>query len=166
MIDKDILFSVSPETAALVDVLKAVPYGEMISYQEIAIKAGAFKPSHLASARNIVARDNGAVFAAVRGIGLRRLTSDEAHNVGANARSSIRRKANRSIKMMLGLVRNNNSMDDNSRKRISAEIAHNGLLAHMARDAVQEKIAASPILADHARADARLYNALMKESAT
>lgn len=157
-------FDVSPVTAALVDVLAKVPFGSQIAYETLLSQTGAADLKNLPSARRIAARDHSAVFTAVRGVGLMRVKAEDAALIGQNGRHKIRRAAIKSVKEMTSLVRGNNHIGDDVRRRISSEIAHNGLLAHLSTDKVADTIHDKPIIADKGRADARLFAALTKEN--
>lgn len=159
-----VTFDVSPVTALMVETLVKTPYGGQITYAQLQDAAGVDHMTNLASARRIAARDHGAVFTSIRGVGLMRLKAEDAALVGQNSRHKIRRAATKSVKEMTSMIRGNNDLTDENRRKISAEIAHNGLLAHLSTHSAHDKIAANPILADGARADARLFNNLMKEN--
>lgn len=153
-------FNISPVTALLVDHLSKVPFGGQIAYADL--------PPHdvgnLQSARRILVRDYGAVFAPVRGFGLRRLNADEASVIGKNQRRKIRKSAHKAVKEMTAMVAKTNDLTDAQRLEVSREIAHNGLLGYLATERTAEIIKQKPILADTARADVRLLNALIKDA--
>lgn len=162
--NETITFDVTPTTALMVEALVNTPYGGQITYTELQQASGVDQLTNLYSARRIAARDHGAVFTSIRGVGLLRLKAEDAALVGQNSRHKIRRAATKSVKEMTSMIRGNNDLNDDARRKIGAEIAHNGLLAHLSTHTAHDKIAANPILADHARADARLMNAFMKEN--
>jgi hypothetical protein len=131
-------FTLSPETRLLVETLHKVPLGAEIAYADLTAALGldVTGPARAAlnTARRILERDEGAVFVACRRTGLRRLTPEEAPDIGANGRRKIRRTANRSLRAMQRLAATSNGLDPDAQRRLNAEITASGLLAKITED--------------------------------
>lgn len=132
--------TLSPETDAVLQLLKAIPLGGEVTYRRLSdacgrdvTKAGR---STLASARDIALR-SGVAFTSIRKVGLRRITVDEAPGIGATARSRIVSTSRRGIKAMRAIVTASNGASPETSRRLSSEIAALGLLAEAAQDSVQ-----------------------------
>lgn len=131
-------FTLSPETRLLVETLHKVPIGAEITYADLSAALGldVTGPARgtLNTARRILERDEGAVFVACRGTGLRRLKPEEAPDIGATGRRKIRRTAKRSLRAMQRLAATSNGLDPEAQRRLNAEITANGLLAKITED--------------------------------
>lgn len=138
--------TLSPETEALLAALKSVPLGGEISYRTLSAAVG--RPvngparSSLNSARRIALRELGVAFTAVRGVGLRRITADEAPGMGATARSRIRSTAKRATRGIRAVVAASNGVSPEVQRRVSAEISALGLLAEVASEPAQKAFSA------------------------
>lgn len=130
--------SLSPDTAILLDALRAVPYGQDISFAELTrllgrdVQRGA--RGHLSSALRIALRDDGAAFMSVRGVGYRRIAPDQAPEIGQAARRSLRRKSRQAVRAMTAVADASNGLSPEAARRLSAEISTHGLLAELASD--------------------------------
>jgi hypothetical protein len=93
-----------PDTRILVSILQKVQPDDTVGYAQLndAIGRDVQQAARyiLQSARNIAARDHGAVFGVISRVGLKRLTPAEVPAIGDSAMKSIRRKARRTMKHM------------------------------------------------------------------
>lgn len=132
--------SLSPETQALSDALRAVSLGATITYAALSESIGrdVTGPARatLVSARRIVLRDFGAVFEVKRAHGLRRLKPDEAPDIGSAARRKIRRTSSRAMKSMHSVVNASNGLSPEAGRKLSAEMSTHGLMVALAADKV------------------------------
>ena len=135
--------ALSPETAALHEALKLVPYGEMITYAALTAVIGRDvtkqAAARLQSARHIALRDDGAAFETIRKVGLRRVPADEASQIGSAARRKIRRASNRAVKGMVAVAKTSNGLAPDAQRKLAAEISTLGLMAELAGDKATEK---------------------------
>lgn len=137
----------SPETDALVQALLTVMLGETVSYDSLAQAAGITVESlhsRMGSARHIAQRDEGAVFQTMRGTGLRRLSPDDAAEIGKAARGSIRRTTGRTLKSMTALSQSGNGQSPEARRRTDNERAVIGTIHAFASPAVMKRVEAIP----------------------
>ena len=107
---------------------------EVISYEELNEVADADvqngKRYLLAAAVEKAEKRLGCLFAAVTGIGIRRLPADSTHMVGHGAIGSVRRKSKRAMKRMVRV--NSNQMSADGRQLASLKAAHLGLIYGLA----------------------------------
>lgn len=125
------------DTARLSEVLVAVPQGETVTLKALSRAIGRDVTrcrSLLYSAMKRVERESGVVFACVRTVGYRRLTSTELVKIGQTARSKIRRTARKGAKTIKYGAEKANDISDQDRLRLLSEQSALGLLEHMARD--------------------------------
>lgn len=134
--------TLSTETEILLRALKAVPLGSTITYRDLSAAIGrsvtAEARNKLASARAIALRDNGIGFTSERGVGLRRITVEEAPGMGAVARGRIRSTARRASAAIRSVVAASNGASPEAARRISSEIAVLGLIAEAASEPMQK----------------------------
>tara|TARA_R110000868_G_C10969754_1_gene769590 strand:+ start:1030 stop:1524 length:495 start_codon:yes stop_codon:yes gene_type:complete len=125
------------DTRIIADCLAATPHGALVTKGEISDAIGR-EIDHcvwlLYSAIRIVERENGAVFACVRGKGYRRLTAEELARIGQTARARIRGTARRGMKSMTAGVSAINDLAPDLMRKVLAEQSSLGLLEHIARD--------------------------------
>lgn len=130
--------TISLETAALIEALTAVPLGETATYAALSKAIGrdvaTAARSSLTSARNIAAREHGAVFVPIRGLGLRRLPPEEAPEIGAAGRRKVRRAARNATRTMLRLAEASNGLPPEAQRKLAAEVAALGLIEHVSGD--------------------------------
>ncbi len=130
--------TISLETAALIEALTAVPLGATATYADLSRAVGrdvtTLARSGLASARRIAAREHGAVFVPVRGLGLRRLPPEEAPEIGAAGRRKVRRAARNATRTMLRLAESSNGLPPEAQRKLAAEVAALGLIEHVSGD--------------------------------
>ena len=130
--------SISPDTAALCEALRKVPYGQEITFAALSqiigrdVKVNA--RHNLAGALRIVLRDHGAAFQSIRGVGYKRLHSDDAPEIGTAARRKQRRTSQRAVSAMAAVARTSNGLTPEAQRRLSAEISTHGLLIEIAAD--------------------------------
>lgn len=137
----------SPETDALVEAMLTVMLGETASYDSLAQAAGitlASLHSRMGSARNIAQRDHGAVFQTMRGTGLRRLSPDDAADIGKAARGSIRRTTGRTLKAMGALANSGNGQSPEARRRTDSERAVLGTIHAFTSANAMKRVEAIP----------------------
>jgi hypothetical protein len=127
----------SADAAALVDRLLAVSVGSTVTYADMSAAIGrdVRHCRHVAHAAFRVLRRDGVIFAAVRGVGYRRLeTGRIIETVGRDARRSIGRKASRASKALTAATRGINDLLPEQQRRLAAEVSALGLLAHLSRE--------------------------------
>lgn len=128
----------SPERAKIIEALsralESIPSGGMMSYASLKLAAPGFynNGDHwlLSRARDAVEKDQGCAFEMVRGIGIRRLLSDEIPDIGLYTIRSIRRKANRGKRRMVRV--NVNSLSATDQRRITGMSAMLGAISLIA----------------------------------
>lgn len=137
------VFQLSIETRQLADRLKEVPFGEFIGFQALTNVIGRDVrdvPHLLRSARGVAEREAGAVFGAVRGLGLQRLLIDQVPAVGANARRAIGRKARRATRTMGRAAIWANDMPNATKLQLIFEQSVLGLVQHTVRDSTVRRL--------------------------
>ena len=139
------MFPTSPSNSADVTAIKAVleslPHGGVASYGDLSAALGRdIRPARwlLLRARRELEKDTGALFAAVRGVGLKRLSPSDAPQVGADATARIRRHASRAHSR-LSLA--SNDMPDDARMRVAAYRSLFGTIAAISREKAVDAIA-------------------------
>lgn len=129
---------ISPDVAALVDTLKGVSPGSMVSYADLSAVVGRdLRKTHrwlLLRAITVAARDHGAVFANERGVGYARLTTEQLSDVGATARGRIRRTARLGAKRMRFGLSRANDVPPEAQRKINAELSALSLIEHISGD--------------------------------
>jgi hypothetical protein len=134
----------SPRTRALIDVLRLVPLGDVVTYATLSATLGEnvqkTAAQALASARRIVERDEGIVFQVVRKVGLRRIHADEAPDIGTAARRKMNRASRRAVQTMTRAAHASNGLSPDAQRRLSAEVSAHGLLQELTRDAAVDRL--------------------------
>lgn len=95
---------ISADSTAIAALLRAAKVGELVSYEAMSRAIGRDVSGHrgaISTARKIVLRENGAVFDAVRGEGMRRLNNSELVDSVDRVRMKIRRAAKRSANTLV-----------------------------------------------------------------
>jgi hypothetical protein len=107
------MFKSAPENAidvsALVVALKAVPIGETITYIALSDAIGRNIKAEfwlLHKARVVTEKETGSRFAAVRGVGIKKLPTAEIVGIGTNARRRIRNAAKVASARLVGISAN------------------------------------------------------------
>lgn len=137
----------SADTKAIITRLREMAIGELVTYDELSGIIGRDIQRNryiLDSARRNVEREDGAVFGIERGVGIRRMTADEAPNIGIQSRKSIRRKADRGAKRIERAVSRANDLPDDVARKAYGEIATLRLIEHTATERAQPKPKDSP----------------------
>jgi hypothetical protein len=130
-------FELSPDTRALADRLATVAYDAMITHDDLSRVIGRKISTcrHLLyAAMRLVRKEQGAIFASVRGVGYKRLTVAEAPSIGHTARKRIRaqsRRATRNISVMLSKP---NDVPNGVLLKANRELSVLGLLEIAAQD--------------------------------
>jgi hypothetical protein len=97
------IFEKSDDSKILTEHLSGAQVGEVVTYAELSRVVGKslseFR-SALASARRQVLREKGFVFGTEKGVGIRRLSSEEIIAASTSDRHAIRRKARRSLQKL------------------------------------------------------------------
>lgn len=145
-----IAIDIHEDTRIIRDMLMACSIGDTITLsamssairKDISRVRGVFY-----SASRITARESGAVFKVVRGVGYERIRPDELHKVGQRARVAIRRKARAGSRTITYGLAGANSIDPKAMARIMTEQASLGVLEHLARDRNLPKIDESSLKA-------------------
>lgn len=94
------IHSMADETRALIEAMKEAYVGQTFTYDQLSKIAGVRVNGTfpgLQTVRKRLLKDYGIVLAAVRGIGLKRLSDTEILSTGKGVRSSLRRKSSRSL---------------------------------------------------------------------
>jgi alkylated DNA nucleotide flippase Atl1 len=138
----DYIKEMAPETRIVIDRLKRMQIGDVVTYGELSAACG--KPVsgqtfNLATARRFLVKHNHMVFEAIRNVGLKRLDDTElATSASDKFVEKSRRHAKRSAQKMA-------CVEDYSRLSPAAQIAHTikisffGAIAYMARKGQLEK---------------------------
>lgn len=145
-------------TRQIADALIAVPYGGLITYDEmseIIHRDIRRKRAIIYSAMKVAQRESGALWKRVTRVGYCRLTSDEIPDVGQTARVGIRKKAHRSQKSILAAISVVNDLKPEVHRRSLIEMGVLGTLEHLSRDrnlpTLSEKATLPPSAAETAR---------------
>jgi hypothetical protein len=131
--------SLSPDTRALADRLVATQVGDTITFGQMSDAIGrdiAARRHLIPRAIAIAAREAGAIFGSIRGVGYRRLEPAEAHILGAHARQRLRRSTRRASDAILSAVTRANDLPEPAKLRAYAEVNALSLLRHLATDKV------------------------------
>lgn len=129
----------SPERAKIIELLAQalanIPMGATLPYGVFKSIASGFHNSVsdywlLSVAREKVEKDLGCAFETVRGVGIKRLTSDEIPNIGLSSIRRIRRTANRGKKRINRV--NQNSLTASEQRRVVGMSAMLGAIALIA----------------------------------
>lgn len=135
--------------AALERALSEIPIGGTRPYRELNTIAGINvqngRRDLLARAQKKAEQHMNALFASVRGVGIKRLVADETPQVGSVAIASIRRKAGKATKRMV--VVSSNSMNADARQNTALKLAHLNIL-HGLADNRKTTAFAAPATAD------------------
>lgn len=140
--------SISPDTRAIADLLKATSIGDTATFSAMSAAIGRdirARRHLIPRALTLASQEAGAVFGTLRGEGYRRLPAEDAHLLGAHARRRIRRTAKRTAELITSAATMANDLSDPARRRAFAEINALGLIRHLASDkAVSATHAAEP----------------------
>ena len=129
--------SLGAETRALVDLLTATPVGQVVTFASMstAIGRAITDRRHLIPrAMTIAAKESGAIFGGVRGIGYQRLAATDAHLLGHHTRRRMRNSAKRTTNAIVSAITHANNMPDGPKARAYAEVNALALIKHMATD--------------------------------
>ena len=132
----------SADTLAIMQRLKEASVGETVTLDDLSgvIGRDIRRHRHLVySALRVLLREDGMIFATVRGIGYQRVPADQAHEVGVETRRAIRRKARRSSRKIAHGISRANDLSDEALRKAHSEMATLGLMEHLARDKVQPR---------------------------
>ena len=144
----------NPEHAIIVDkiaeALAALPMGDTIAYAKLNELSGREVDGRyrylLVKATEAAEKQLGCVFECVRSVGVKRLNSSEAPEVGLAAIQAVRRRAKRGAKRLGRLSAN--SLSDTENKRV---IAYRAMLGAIATVADGRKVSTLAVVADPAR---------------
>jgi hypothetical protein len=128
---------ISPDVAALVEQLRAVPLGGTIHYAQLSAAIGRDVRRHrhlIDSARHIAERDHGAVFGNEINVGYTRLTVEQFPDLGSTARRRIRRASRKARKTLNYAGASVNDVPPSVQRKLNAEVSVLGLLEHLAAD--------------------------------
>lgn len=127
----------SAEVRALTDCFLATPIGGVVTYPEMteAIGADIMARRYLVMrAIKTALRENGAIFGAVTRVGYQRLSAEQAHTIGSNARARVRRTSRRAADAITRAIAVANDVSDEARGRAFAEISALQLIQHLTTD--------------------------------
>lgn len=137
-------FARHPDTDILYGRLRAAKVGELVTYEELskAIRRDVQNDARgqLDSARKIAARDDGADFDPVVGVGLKRLAPAEVVQSGSRDVRRIGRAARRAVAKQLRV--DVGQLDNDHRVKHSAHLAVFGALAQGSKAATVKRIEA------------------------
>jgi hypothetical protein len=136
---------ISPDVAALVDVLRETSPGATVSYADLtkAIGRDIREVQWLMnSAQRIAAREHGAIFANERTVGYTRLTTDQLPDVGSTARGKVQRASRKAAKFIRYGADRANDVRPETQRKINAEISALALIEHVAADKAAEPVKA------------------------
>lgn len=129
---------ISPDVAALVRRLIDSKPGDKVTYLDLNAAAGRDIQRTarwmFPRAVDVAARDHGALFANIKGVGYQRLAVEDAHMLGSTARSSIRRKARRAKKRIVSAVSRANYVEPEACRKANAEISILGVIEHLSKE--------------------------------
>lgn len=132
----------SIDTRVLVSVLNRVATGALLAYETLskAISRDVQGDSRavLSSARRIVQRDYGIVFACVSGVGLKRLSSADVVDQSSRHIEKSHRCAHRGIKELSSV--DTSQLTNDQAVSFSARVSHLGVIANMTTDRAIKKI--------------------------
>ena len=129
--------ALSPEVRALADALLSTPVGMDITHNDLSAAVGFDVRTRrylILRAIAVASREAGAIYSAVIGVGYRRLSADEAAQLGEHARKRIRSASGRVSKMIIRATEVANDMDPEARRNAMREVSVLGLLKHIATD--------------------------------
>lgn len=132
-----LVFNISHDVRAIVERLKAVPIGEIITKDQISAALGRDINRYywlLLSARKVVNDELGLVFETLPRVGFRHLPANETHKVGDTSRGRIRRIAKNANRVITNRMRTANDISNDERLRLIAEQSTLGLLEQASRD--------------------------------
>ena len=124
----------SIESQLLVDKLQTVKVGDVIPYSALSevisqpVQTGTGQ-GRLRTARNIMQREHGSVFEAVKGEGLKRMDSAGCVRVGTSYTQRIRRAAKRGLRKLL--CANTDELSNTEKTDYNATASHLGVLHHL-----------------------------------
>lgn len=128
---------ISPDVAAIVELLRATSPGATVKYGELTSAIGRDIREHrylMVSAQRIAARDHGAVFANELNVGYVRLTTDQLPDIGSTARAKVRRASRKAAKFIRYGVERANDVRPETGRKINAEISALALIEHVSAD--------------------------------
>jgi predicted transcriptional regulator len=133
-----LITELSADTRAIADLLLACPIGDTVSLASMSDAIGRDIRKHrhiIVTARRVVEREAGAVFASVRGIGYQRLDAERTVAVVAPAaRKHIARSAKRAARSINEATRRVNDLPVEVRRRAVHELGVLGIIEHAARE--------------------------------
>ena len=139
-------FSVSIETTALIEAIKKMQAGDVLTYRDLTKLIGQNVQDEvrhiLTSARRICQRDYQIVTDAVPNIGIRRLTDVEITTGGLQIFQRLRRAAKRGIDRITS-VTDFDALPDAEKIRHNATISALAIVRHMAKPKSVDRIAGS-----------------------
>lgn len=132
-----IVMELHHDTRIISQILADCSFGETITLEAITRTIGRdiLGCRHLLySAMRLVERDIGAVFCSVRGVGYRRISSDELAKVGQTSRSRIRGHARRGVRTISNGLAVANDISPTSLRDALREQSILGLVEHTSKD--------------------------------
>lgn len=130
----------SADVRALTDRLLATPVGQVATYAELseAIGADVLKRRYLVlAAIRAAARDAGALFSSVKGIGYKRVHIQDVYALGSRARQKVRRGTKRTADQITRALAFANDVPDEVRRKTNGEVNALQLLHHLSTDRAQ-----------------------------
>ena len=133
----NVMQTISADTRALVDLFAACSVGSTVTFGHMSDALGrSIKERRhlLPGALKIAARDYGAIFGSVRGVGYQRLAAEEAYVLGAHTRRRIRSSAKRTANAIVSAVEKANNLPEGAKARAYAEVNALHLVRHISAD--------------------------------
>lgn len=135
-------FELSADIRFLLQELRKVGIGDTASYETLSSAigktvSGTFSALHTAIRRLL--RDDGIVFANIRGVGFKRLDDEEIVRLGESETDATRRRARRTVRKLTA-VRDYSSMPAPAQLRHTALVSVNAMIADVTRDQSIKKV--------------------------
>lgn len=135
-------FELSADSRFLLQELRKVQVGETIGYDTLSTAIGRLVGGDFSSLQTAVRRllrDDGIVFANVRGVGFKRLDDADIVRLGESETDATRRRARRTVRKLTA-VRDYASLTPAMQLRHTALVSVNAMVADVTRDQSVKKI--------------------------
>jgi hypothetical protein len=138
--------TITLEVRIVVDLLLAVPIGEIVTYKQMttAISRPIQSCRHvLQRALSIAHNENGSLWACIHRQGYRRMAAEDAPLVGDRFRRRTRKAGRRASRQIAAALEHSNDVSAGARRKAYAEISTAGLLVYLAADRHVRHVVAS-----------------------
>src|SRR6266567_3800615 len=136
-------FSRSAQTVALIEALRTAPIGKVVNYDSLSdiIGENIVRCRHYLRSAIKALYDEGVPFGTVRGLGVKRLTSEEIPDIGDHAVVRIRR-GSRLARKRMSVINAMNDVANETRVRVNTAASLLGILEHFSQNKSRQKIEA------------------------